>query len=259
MNTECYTTEYRQCLSPKGQLYLKADSEGKPYLTFNHHFRQEPCIIMPYVSHTHTHTYVSHTHNHEYHKRADTFATFTPIVLCYILTRSVCPLSRYCTLEAATACLLAFSRSDFNYETAASRSCRANWRFSMESLWPVPSNRYESKLKECCSRTRITYTSDSSVLFTPSPIVSRVPFDTNGCTGCSVALRTKNRWNTWNKFVSERGSASWICFGYQWSVRALLPTLLLASLCFCVCCIVRRDTGKLFEFGMYGYRLKGVL
>ncbi|CAK9821549.1 Peripheral plasma membrane protein CASK [Anthophora retusa] len=25
---ECYTTEYRQCLSPKGQLYLKADSEG---------------------------------------------------------------------------------------------------------------------------------------------------------------------------------------------------------------------------------------
>ncbi|XP_035717242.1 peripheral plasma membrane protein CASK-like isoform X2 [Vespa mandarinia] len=24
---ECYTTEYRQCLSPKGQLYLKADSE----------------------------------------------------------------------------------------------------------------------------------------------------------------------------------------------------------------------------------------
>ncbi|RLU26506.1 hypothetical protein DMN91_000302 [Ooceraea biroi] len=24
----CYTTEYRQCLSPKGQLYLKADSEG---------------------------------------------------------------------------------------------------------------------------------------------------------------------------------------------------------------------------------------
>ncbi|XP_043663398.1 peripheral plasma membrane protein CASK isoform X6 [Vespula pensylvanica] len=26
---ECYTTEYRQCLSPKGQLYLKADSEGR--------------------------------------------------------------------------------------------------------------------------------------------------------------------------------------------------------------------------------------
>ncbi|KAL0134100.1 hypothetical protein PUN28_001158 [Cardiocondyla obscurior] len=25
----CYTTEYRQCLSPKGQLYLKADSEGR--------------------------------------------------------------------------------------------------------------------------------------------------------------------------------------------------------------------------------------
>ncbi|XP_050474797.1 peripheral plasma membrane protein CASK isoform X2 [Bombus huntii] len=25
---ECYTTEYRQCLSPKGQLYLKADNEG---------------------------------------------------------------------------------------------------------------------------------------------------------------------------------------------------------------------------------------
>ncbi|XP_043289366.1 peripheral plasma membrane protein CASK isoform X6 [Venturia canescens] len=26
---ECYATEYRQCLSPKGQLYLKADSEGR--------------------------------------------------------------------------------------------------------------------------------------------------------------------------------------------------------------------------------------
>ncbi|KOX70502.1 Peripheral plasma membrane protein CASK [Melipona quadrifasciata] len=26
---ECYTTEYRQCLSPKGQLYLKADNEGR--------------------------------------------------------------------------------------------------------------------------------------------------------------------------------------------------------------------------------------
>ncbi|XP_043482828.1 peripheral plasma membrane protein CASK isoform X8 [Leptopilina heterotoma] len=26
---ECYTTEYRQCLSPKGQLYLKADNDGR--------------------------------------------------------------------------------------------------------------------------------------------------------------------------------------------------------------------------------------
>ncbi|XP_012283149.1 peripheral plasma membrane protein CASK isoform X2 [Orussus abietinus] len=26
---ECYATEYRQCLSPKGQLYLKADTEGR--------------------------------------------------------------------------------------------------------------------------------------------------------------------------------------------------------------------------------------
>lgn len=40
MNTACYTTEYRQCLSPKGQLYLKADSEGKPDLTFNYYFRR---------------------------------------------------------------------------------------------------------------------------------------------------------------------------------------------------------------------------
>lgn len=54
INAECYTTEYRQCLSPKGQIYLKADSEGKPDLTFNQHFRRiSLCHIYIYIHPTH--------------------------------------------------------------------------------------------------------------------------------------------------------------------------------------------------------------
>ena len=73
MNTACYTTEYRQCLSPKGQLYLKADSEGKPDLTFNHYFRRS------LVSSRHINIYILHVHTYHIHT----------YVLCYIFTHSV--------------------------------------------------------------------------------------------------------------------------------------------------------------------------
>lgn len=45
MNAECYTTEFRQCLSPKGQLYLKADNQGKPDLNFTTTFTR-PLLIL---------------------------------------------------------------------------------------------------------------------------------------------------------------------------------------------------------------------
>lgn len=103
MNTACYTTEYRQCLSPKGQLYLKADSEGKPDLIFNHYFRRS----LVSSRHTHTHTYM-YTHIYIYFTYILIYTYYIMLrfhlfrVLLYSLS-----LSRHCTLEAATACLLA--------------------------------------------------------------------------------------------------------------------------------------------------------
>lgn len=92
MNTACYTTEYRQCLSPKGQLYLKADSEGKPDLTFNHYFRRSLVSSRHiYILHVYTYPHILY------------YVTFSPIPS----TSPSLSLSRHCTLEAATACLLA--------------------------------------------------------------------------------------------------------------------------------------------------------
>lgn len=95
MNTACYTTEYRQCLSPKGQLYLKADSEGKPDLTFNHYFRRS------LVSSRHTHTYIYISHVYTYH-----IHTYCIMLRFHLIPCTPLSLSRHCTLEAATACLL---------------------------------------------------------------------------------------------------------------------------------------------------------
>lgn len=53
MNSECYTTEYRPYLSPKGRVYLKVDNEGKPDLkTFDSSF-----YSAGYTSLTYCHSY----------------------------------------------------------------------------------------------------------------------------------------------------------------------------------------------------------
>lgn len=92
MNTACYTTEYRQCLSPKGQLYLKADSEGKPDLTFNYYFRRS------LVTSRHIYIYITYTFIHTKY-----------CIMLHILIYSCTYISllHHHTLEAATACLLA--------------------------------------------------------------------------------------------------------------------------------------------------------
>lgn len=110
MNTECYTTEYRQCLSPKGQLYLKADSEGKPYLTFNHHFRQEPCIIMPYVSHTHTHTRLTHAQSWISQTSRHICHVYTDCIMLHLNPIRVPPLTLLYTrsCHCLLACFFAF-------------------------------------------------------------------------------------------------------------------------------------------------------
>lgn len=56
--------------------------------------------------------YVSHTHIYKHIYRTTHYAT--------ILTRSVCPSHITVLLEAATACLLAYSRSDFDHESETS-------------------------------------------------------------------------------------------------------------------------------------------
>lgn len=86
MNTEYYN-EYRQCLSPKGQLYLKADNEGKPDLTFNHHFRRS---LVSSCHMYHTFTIYKHVHRIAYiHIQNHT--------LCYYLNPIRVSLSHYCT------------------------------------------------------------------------------------------------------------------------------------------------------------------
>lgn len=110
MNTEYYN-EYRQCLSPKGQLYLKADNEGKPDLTFNHHFRRSlvsSCHM--YHTLTYTNTYIPHM-NH---------------TLCYYLNPIRVSLSHYCTSRSChclLACLFAF------------RFRPRVWNFDLRTVW----------------------------------------------------------------------------------------------------------------------------
>lgn len=58
MNSECYTTEFRPCLSPKGRVYLKVDNEGKPDLkTFDSSF-----YSAGYTSLTYCHSYTRTLH-----------------------------------------------------------------------------------------------------------------------------------------------------------------------------------------------------
>lgn len=98
MNTACYTTEYRQCLSPKGQLYLKADSEGKPDLIFNHYFRRS--LVSSRHTHTRTHTctrtyiYIFHLYTYLHILY---YVTFSPISCTPLLTITITSLySRSC-------------------------------------------------------------------------------------------------------------------------------------------------------------------
>lgn len=108
MNIACYTTEYRQCLSPKGQLYLKADSEGKPDLTFNHYFRRSLVSSR--------HIYITYT--------PSTLTTSTHIAVCHISTCSVCSsitITITSLYSRSCHCLLAcFMRSDVYFDLANS-------------------------------------------------------------------------------------------------------------------------------------------
>lgn len=59
MNSECYTTEYRPYLSPKGRVYLKVDNEGKPDLkTFDSSFFLQDIRPLP-STRTLIHTYTT--------------------------------------------------------------------------------------------------------------------------------------------------------------------------------------------------------
>lgn len=146
MNTEYYN-EYRQCLSPKGQLYLKADNEGKPDLTFNHHFRRS-LVSSCHMYHTLTYTN-TYTESHIFTYRTTHYAT--------ILTRSVCPSHITVLLEAATACLLAYSRSDFDHESETSIWERSEKLSPCHHVFYRTLTRYEFEIKEKSSDQRICY------------------------------------------------------------------------------------------------------
>lgn len=105
MNTACYTTEYRQCLSPKGQLYLKADSEGKPDPTFNHYFRRSLVSSRHiYILHVYTDSHILY------------YATFSPIPFYSSITITITSLySRSC--HRLLAC---FTSSNIHFDLANS-------------------------------------------------------------------------------------------------------------------------------------------
>ena len=112
MNSECYTTEYRPYLSPKGQVYLKVDNEGKLDLKPSiHHFSAgslyiatqhiRSCLYLTYLM-THTYIYLCYA----IFKRFDLIfkKNFTISLLCI----SAYALSLVCLLCRSLHCTKSF-------------------------------------------------------------------------------------------------------------------------------------------------------